>query len=43
MAYWQHCEGSPALADKLRGLGAPPVVTALLHLTAPVRVGHNHQ
>ncbi|MFE7451482.1 hypothetical protein [Streptomyces griseus] len=28
--YWQHCEGSPALATKLRSLGVPSVVTALL-------------
>ncbi|MFD5110063.1 hypothetical protein [Streptomyces cinereoruber] len=39
--YWQHCEGSPALADKLRSLGAPSVVTALLDLTVPVRERHS--
>lgn len=33
--YWQHCEGSPALATKLRSLGVPSVVTALLNLAAP--------
>ncbi|MEU5288512.1 hypothetical protein AB0G97_31545 [Streptomyces sp. NPDC020755] len=33
--YWQHCEGSPALATKLRNLGASSVVTALLDLAAP--------
>ncbi|MEU6935635.1 hypothetical protein ABZ943_02790 [Streptomyces rubiginosohelvolus] len=33
--YWQHCEGSPALAAKLRSLGVPSVVTALLDLAAP--------
>ncbi|WP_405417529.1 hypothetical protein [Streptomyces microflavus] len=33
--YWQHCEGSPGLADKLRSLGVPSVVTVLLDLAAP--------
>lgn len=33
--YWQHCEGSPALAGKLRSLGVPSVVTILLELAAP--------
>ncbi|MFD7859044.1 hypothetical protein ACFV6B_32885 [Streptomyces microflavus] len=33
--YRQHCEGSPALAAKLRNLGVPSVVTALLDLAAP--------
>ncbi|NGO87937.1 hypothetical protein GPA20_31135 [Streptomyces sp. 196(2019)] len=33
--YWQHGEGSPALAAKLRSLGVPSVVTALLDLAAP--------
>uniref|UniRef100_UPI002F918A1B hypothetical protein n=1 Tax=Streptomyces virginiae TaxID=1961 RepID=UPI002F918A1B len=39
--YWQHCEGSPALADKLRSLGTPSVVTALLDLTTPVQEKHS--
>ncbi|MGW3387355.1 hypothetical protein [Streptomyces cinereoruber] len=39
--YWQHCEGSPALAAKLRSLGVPSVVTALLDLATPVPEGHN--
>jgi hypothetical protein len=39
--YWQHCEGSPALAAKLRSLGAPSVVTALLDLAVPVQEGHS--
>jgi hypothetical protein len=38
--YWRHCEGSPALAAKLRSLGAPSVVTALLDLATPVLEGH---
>ncbi|MFJ2572285.1 hypothetical protein ACIOYT_18005 [Streptomyces halstedii] len=33
--YWRHCEGSPALATKLRSLGVPSVVTALLDLATP--------
>ncbi|MEU7028851.1 hypothetical protein AB0A60_19445 [Streptomyces sp. NPDC046275] len=39
--YWQHCEGSPALAAKLHILGAPSVVTALLDLTTPAQEGHS--
>ncbi|MFZ4283051.1 hypothetical protein [Streptomyces rhizosphaericola] len=35
--YWQHCEGSPALATKLRSLGVPSVVSALLDLATPGR------
>lgn len=39
--YWQHCEGSPDLAAKLRGLGTPSVVTALLDLTPPGQKRHS--
>lgn len=39
--YWQHCEGSPALAGKLRSLGVPSVVTALLDLAAPAQERHS--
>ncbi|MFB7345540.1 hypothetical protein ACFCZ6_36430 [Streptomyces hydrogenans] len=39
--YWQHCEGSPALAAKLRSLGTPSVVTALLDLATPAQEGHS--
>lgn len=39
--YWQHCEGSPALAVKLRSLGTPSVVTALLDLTTSIQEEHS--
>lgn len=39
--YWQHCEGSPDLATKLRSLGVPSVVTALLELAAPGQERHS--
>ncbi|MFD3997168.1 hypothetical protein [Streptomyces sp. NPDC058583] len=39
--FWQHCEGSPALAAKLRSLGTPSVVTALLAFLAPGRESHS--
>lgn len=39
--YWQHCEGSPVLAAKLRSLGTPSVVTALLDLTTRGQEGHS--
>ncbi|MET9694147.1 hypothetical protein ABZY81_37930 [Streptomyces sp. NPDC006514] len=32
---WQHCESDQELAAKLRSLGSPSIVTALLDLTAP--------
>ncbi|MCX5232935.1 hypothetical protein [Streptomyces sp. NBC_00233] len=32
--YWRHCQGNPALAGKLRSLGTPMIVTALLDLSA---------
>ncbi|MFE2561603.1 hypothetical protein ACFXGT_37465 [Streptomyces sp. NPDC059352] len=38
---WQHCEGSPALAAKLRSLGTPSVVTALLDLTTHGQEAHS--
>ncbi|MGW4699703.1 hypothetical protein [Streptomyces sp. NPDC004285] len=38
--YWQHCEGNPDLAEKLRSLGAPAIVTALLDFTAPGAGAH---
>ncbi|MET7636783.1 hypothetical protein ACWCW2_41545 [Streptomyces sp. NPDC001773] len=33
--YWKHCEGAPEVAAKLRSLGTPAIVTALLDFTAP--------